>query len=189
VNADRLSNVIAFDDEPFPPEHRGDVRVVGAVYARLRLDGVLIGKVRRDGANAASRLAGMVSDSRFADHVQAVLLQGITLAGFNVVDVQDLHRRLGVPVVAVARSEPDYAAIRGALLTRVRGGRRKWALIEPLVPMEPWGSIFVQHVGLSLQEAGALVERLTCHGHIPEPLRAAHLIAGALGRGESRGGV
>ena len=187
MNPARLSNVIAFDDEPFAPGYRGDVRVVGAVYAALRFDGVLIGKVRRDGANAARRLAELVSASRFADHVQAVLLQGITLAGFNVVDVGDLHRRLGVPVIAVARAEPDYAAIRQALLTRVRGGRRKWSLIERLGPMEPWRSVYVQRLGLSLEQAGALLDRLSPNGHIPEPLRAAHLIAGALGRGESRG--
>ena len=35
-----FSNVVGFDDSPFPYEHRGDVRVVGAVCARTRLDGV-----------------------------------------------------------------------------------------------------------------------------------------------------
>ena len=49
----RLSNVVGFDDAPFAKAHRGNVKVVGAVFARERLDGVLVGQVRRDGANTA----------------------------------------------------------------------------------------------------------------------------------------
>ena len=45
----------------------------------------------------------------------------------------------------------------------------------------------VQSVGLTLDEARQVVDRHTTQGHIPEPLRTAHLIAGALGRGESSG--
>jgi len=182
-----FANVVGFDDAPFPPGHRGDVPVVGAVYASTRLDGVLVGRVRRDGADAARRLATLVAHSRFADHIQLVLLQGVALAGFNVVDAHDLAARLGLPVLVVARRQPDLAAIERALRTRVRAGARKWALIQRLGPMEGLGRCVVQRVGLSLEEARTVVQRFALHGHIPEPLRVAHLIAGALGRGESRG--
>lgn len=183
----RFSNVIAFDDEPFSPAHRGDVRIVGTVFAACRLDGVLIGKVRRDGANAARNMVSLISESRFTEHVRLVMLQGVTLGGFNVVDVGYLHRHLGLPVLVVARSEPDLDAIRTALLDHVPGGMRKWKLIEGLGRMEPVGSVFVQRVGLSLEEASTTLELLTRHGNIPEPLRVAHLMAGALGSGQSRG--
>jgi endonuclease V-like protein UPF0215 family len=49
----RISRVVVFDDAPFARNHRGDVLVVGAVFAADRLDGVIATKVRRDGANAA----------------------------------------------------------------------------------------------------------------------------------------
>ncbi len=160
--------------------------VVGAVFSHLRLDGVLGGKVRRDGANATRVLAGMVSGSRHAAHLQAVLLQGIALAGFNVVDLYGLHARLGCPVIAVARRAPDLPAIRRALLERVPGGRRKWSLIERLGPMEPAAGVFVQRAGVSLEDAEALIRRLAVNGALPEPLRTAHLIAGGIARGESR---
>lgn len=182
-----FANVVGFDDAPFPEGHRGDVPVVGAVFASERLDGVLIGKVRRDGANAARRLAALVQGSRFAGHIRLVLLQGVALAGFNVVDAHDLARRLGLPVLIVARRAPDLAAVHRALVARVRGGQRKWALIEGLGPMERLGTVFVQRVGLSLAEARQVIDRFAVNGHIPEPLRVAHLIAGALSRGESRG--
>jgi uncharacterized protein len=183
----RLSNVIGFDDTPFARDHRGDVRVVGTIFAKTRLDGLVIGKVRRDGANATRVLADLVRRSRFLGHLQAVLLQGIAVAGFNVVDVHALHEALGLPVLVVARRKPNLVAIRTALLGRVAGGPRKWAMIERAGPMEPCAGIFVQRVGLDASEAEALVRGTRLHGLLPEPVRVAHLIAGAIATGTSRG--
>lgn len=176
----RIAHVVGFDDCPFAPEHRGDVQVVGAVYSSARLDGVLSGRMRRDGANATRVLTEAVRESQFADHLQAVMLQGIALAGFNVVDVPALHRALGLPVIVVARRQPDRAAVRRALLERVPGGRRKWALIEQLPLMRPAAGVWLQHWGLAEAEAEAVVERFAVHSRIPEPLRTAHLIAGGI---------
>ena len=182
-----FSNLIAFDDAPFDPDHRGDVPVVGAVYAGLRLDGFLTGKVRRDGANSTRNLIALVEESKYREHLQLLLLQGIALAGFNVVDVHTLSRRLGLPVLVVARRQPNLASIREALLGHVPGGARKWALIQRLEPMEACGPVFVQRVGLDRESARQVVGRFAIHGHIPEPLRICHLMAGAMVLGESRG--
>jgi hypothetical protein len=53
--------------------------------------------------------------------------------------------------------------------------------------MEPAGPVYVQRVGLSLDQAAAVVKRLAIEGSLPEPLRVAHLIAGAIAEGQSRG--
>jgi endonuclease V-like protein UPF0215 family len=182
-----LSHVVGFDDAPFARSHRGDVLVVGAVFAAARLDGVLSGKLRRDGANSTRVIADMVRGSRFFPQIHAVLLQGITFAGFNVVDLPRLHTELGLPVLVVARRRPDLAAIRRALLEHVPGGARKWRLIEAAGAMEAVGRVHVQRAGLTLGEAGALVDALSVHSLVPEPLRVAHLIAGGVIRGESCG--
>jgi len=181
-----FSHVVGFDDAPFSPDHRGDVLVVGAVFCQLRLEGVLSGKVRRDGANATRVLASMVATSRFAPQLQAVLLQGIAMAGFNVIDIVALQQSLGIPVIAVARRQPDRVAIRRALLTQVRGGRHKWALLERLGPMEAVAGVFVQRAGITLAETETLLKRLAINSTLPEPLRTAHLIAGGIVDGESR---
>jgi len=185
VKPRRLSHAVGFDDAPFDARHRGDVLVVGAVYAGARLDAVLSGTVRRDGANGTRVLAELVAGSRFRGHLQLILLQGIALAGFNVVDIQALHRATGLPVVVVSRRRPDLSAIRRALLEHVPGGARKWKLIERAGPMEPVGRVYVQRAGLGEAEAKAMLERFAIHSVVPEPLRTAHLIAGGIVRGES----
>jgi uncharacterized protein len=66
--SNRYNHVIAFDDAPFERAHRGDVLVVGAVYTGLRLEGVLSGNVRRDGASATRALADLVRCSHLRAH-------------------------------------------------------------------------------------------------------------------------
>lgn len=182
----RASYVVGFDDAPFEPSHRGDVAVIGAVFNGARLEGVIKGNVRRDGANATRNIARLIERSRFASSLQAVLLQGVTFAGFNVVDLALLSERLGMPIVAVCRRKPDLAKIKRALLYSVPGGKRKWRLIERLGQPRKHGPVYVQHAGIPWDDAIALVERFAFNSHLPEPLRTAHLIAGAVARGESR---
>ncbi|OOG24740.1 hypothetical protein B1C78_07895 [Thioalkalivibrio denitrificans] len=180
------AHVVGFDDAPFDRRHRGDVLVVGAVFSGTRLDGVLSTKVRRDGVNATSRLVACLADSRYRGHLQAILLQGIAFAGFNVVDIHALHRDTGLPVLVVARRRPDLPAIRRALLERVPGGARKWRLIEAAGPMEAVAGVHVQRCGITPDAARRLIERLQSNGLLPEPLRVAHMIAGGVTTGESR---
>jgi len=55
--------------------------------------------------------------------------------------------------------------------------------------MEPAAGVWIQRAGLELGEAERLVARLSVHGQIPEPIRAAHLVAGGVATGSSRGRV
>lgn len=182
----QLSHIIGFDDAPFSKTHRGNVLVVGAVYSDLRLVGVLSGKVRRDGVNSTKTLIDLVSQSRFANHTQVILLNGIAFAGFNVIDLKRLHDALGMAAMAVVRKPPDLHRIREILLTRIPGGPEKWARIEQAGPVEPAAGVYVQRAGISLEEAVALIRHFAINSRIPEPLRTAHLIAGGIVLGESR---
>jgi len=183
----RHSNLIGFDDAPFPRGYQGKVTLVGAVFAGPRFDGVVIGKVDKDGCDSTDEIVRLVDGTRFAEHVQLILLQGIAFGGFNVVDAVMLRERLDRPVMVVARKRPDMAGIRRALLSRVPGGSRKWELIERVGPMVPECGVWVQRIGITAAQSRSVIERFAIHSRIPEPLRVAHLIAGALVAGQSRG--
>ncbi len=187
--ARRFSNVVGIDDAPFERTSRGDVPVVGVVFAAHRLDGLLTTKIRRDGVNSTAQLIAMLNGSRFRQHLHAVLLQGIALGGFNVVDLHGLHRALGLPVLVVARRQPNLERIRSALLAHVPGGLKKWKLIESAGKMESTAGVWVQRAGISREDAAALIRQHRIHGSLPEPIRVAHLIAGGMTTGESRGGA
>jgi len=182
-----LSHTLAFDDAPFARSHRGAVQVVGTAFAHLRLEGVLSLWVERDGDDATAGLAGTIAGCKFARSTKVVLLQGIALAGFNVVDIHALAERLARPVVVVMRRPPRYEKVRRALLERTPGGAEKWTRIQRAGAPEPVAGVFVQRAGLDLVPTGQLIAELAVNGRIPEPLRVAHLIAGGVTTGESRG--
>jgi endonuclease V-like protein UPF0215 family len=205
-------NVIGFDDGPFPRDHRGAVLLVGVVCSATRVDGIVSGRIRRDGVDSTRRCVELVRASQFGEHVQAVMFQGIAMGGFNVIDIHGLSKALQIPVLVVVRRLPDMDAVKRALFSRtptsrpaVPGAKRKWSLIEQAGTLEPLGvsrraqkraapsglatgqRLWIQRAGLSLDEARRVVTRTTLHGNIPEPLRLAHLIAGGITTGKSRG--
>jgi endonuclease V-like protein UPF0215 family len=77
--------------------------------------------------------------------------------------------------------------MRAAISKHTSGAARKWSLIEAAGKIEALGPIFCQRAGLSMPEAEALVAATTLHGNLPEALRLAHLIAGGITTGVSRG--
>lgn len=180
----KLSHAIGFDDAPFARDFRGDVRVFGAAYAGATLHAVVSGKVRRDGRNSTDELIRLVGQT---EHLHLIFLQGIALAGFNVVDIHALSKATGLPVLVVARRKPNLENIRRALLEHVSGGARKWRLVQQAGEMEPCGDVFVQRVSLDLAQAEAALKTFSQTGQVPEPLRTAHLIAGGVARGSSAG--
>jgi uncharacterized protein len=176
----RFSHVIAVDDAPFPRDFGGNVPIVGVAFSGLRFEGTMRADVRRDGANATRALVTMIKASRFAAHTRLVLLEGIALAGFNVVDIHALAKELDMAVLVVVKRKPDMAAVEHALLDRVRGGKKKWALIQKAGAMEAVESLWVQRAGISMDEAADVIRSLAEHGRMPEPLRVAHLTANVL---------
>jgi hypothetical protein len=91
--ARRLSNVIGFDDAPFTRGSTGRVSLIGCVCSGPRLDIVVKSTVERDGDDATEVMARLVRGKDLT-HVRAVMMQGITVAGFNVVDINRLAEQL-----------------------------------------------------------------------------------------------
>lgn len=180
MSAFRFSHMIAVDDAPFPRDHRGFVPIAGVAYAGLRPEGTMHARVRRDGADATQALESMIKASRFAVHTKLVLLEGIALAGFNVVDIHALAQTLDMAVLVVVKRKPNLDAVREALLTRVRGGKRKWALVEKAGEMEFVEGVWMQRAGIGRADAAQVIRSTAIHGRMPEPLRMAHLVANVL---------
>ncbi len=156
----------------------------GATY----VEGVVSGNVTVDGADATTVLRSILTASRFTGQLHAVLLDGITLGGFNVVDPRVLHEDLDVPVVTVTRGEPDRRGIRDTLREHVDAWEDRWEVLdacwpEPLATRD--GTVSVHAEGMDREEVPELLERTTARGLMPEPLRVAHLVASAWTQGES----
>ena len=182
--------ILGIDDGPFS---WGDATtaVVGVLMrGGSYVEAVLRSQVKVDGDDATMVVANLVARSRYKDAVQVVMLDGVTLGGFNVVDLDALRDTLQVPVLTVTRDPPDRAAIEAALRKHFDDAERRLALLQrhPLERVDTaHNPVWVKRVGLGAEEARDLVRRTTVRGALPEPLRLAHLIAAAYTTGESRG--
>lgn len=184
------SRFLGIDDAPFRFSDE-TVPVVGVVVqAPSYVEGVMATIAEVDGRDATDRIAAMVAGSRYREGLAMVFLDGAAVGGFNVVDVDGLHRKVGRPIVTITREEPDLAAIERALRKRFedwedRLARMRRHGVEAI--RTGHATVWVSFVGTdrpSVQEAIALT---TVRGVLPEPLRIAHLIAAGIVRGESRG--
>lgn len=182
--------VLAVDDAPFKFDS-GTTMVVGVVVRLPNyLEGVLSSRCQVDGEDANQVLERMISTSRFKRQLKAILLDGVALGGFNLVDIDLLCASTGLPVITVTRDLPDLDRMEAAL----RGHFPDWERrLEVLRRKALWKvdtghkPIFVSVAGMDQESAEELIEKSRVRGAIPEPLRMAHIIASGMTRGESKG--
>ena len=86
------------------------------------MDGVLRSDITRDGLDATEVISTMIKNSRHYSQLRVVMLDGITYGGFNVVDIEELYRETGLPVIVVMRAYPDFEKIRADLRFHSRSG-------------------------------------------------------------------
>jgi endonuclease V-like protein UPF0215 family len=179
-----MLRAIGFDDAPFARRRGGRVHVAGVVCAGTRFEGMVWGHVRQDGWDATERLAGMLLGGKFLPQLHLVLLDGLSLGGFNLVDLDGLAIRLGRPCVAVMRRPPDLAAVERAI-RRLPRPERRLRLLARAGPVHERPPFTFQVRGAGPGEVAEALSRLTDRGQVPEPLRLAHLVGAAVRLGES----
>ncbi len=181
------ARLIGIDDMPFT-KHQKKVKLVGVIYRGGKwIEGVLSCEVRKDGKDATKKIIEMINRSRFKNQLKAIFLGGITVAGFNVVDIKEVYDKTNIPVVALSRKYPDFEKIFKAL--KKLNKKKEIEIIERTMPPVRMNHIFVQWAGCSIDRVKELLEISCTHSYFPEPLRAAHLIAAGIALGESKGRV
>ena len=166
-------------------EEREPSRIAGvAMRADGRIDGVRVGDVTVGGLDATEGIAALWR--RFdREDLQAVIVGGLAIAWYNVIDLEALHGDLGVPVVSVTyEASPGLAdALRrqldGEALEERLAIYRRHEDREP-VALETGETAYVRAAGLGSDDAARLVDRFTTHGKRPEPVRVARTVAHAV---------
>ena len=176
--------LIGFDDGPFERSEGARVPVSGVVCRDVRFEGMVFAWATRDGDDATEVIATALLKSRFHAQVHGVLLDGLTMGGFNVVDLAALAERLDRPCVAVMRRPPNLDAVHRAL-NKLPDAEARLARLSSAGPVHQEGGFTFQVVGETPAAVAHALGKVTDRGQVPEPLRLAHLINGAVTRGES----
>lgn len=184
--------IIGWDDAPFTFRDRKTLLIGAVCRGGGLLDGVLTAWIDIDGHDATENIAKAVMESGHYDQLRVIMLDGITFGGFNIVDLKSLHRKTGLPVLAMMRSRPNLESI-GKALERFSDRRERMGMIEGAGPVaetaiksrvirEKDKKICYQKVGVSRKTAEEIIRVSCTRSLVPEPLRLAHLIGSGLGR-------
>jgi endonuclease V-like protein UPF0215 family len=178
--------VLGVDDSPFIPHKKGQVLVIGVVFrGGYWLDGVLHTKIAVDGFDATEKIVAMITSSSHYKQLRVIMLNGVTFAGFNIVDVKALNAATKLPVITVTREKPDLAKIHKAL-KNLSKRQERWNTIlnagEPFEVPTRRGKkkIYMQAAGISRDDAQKILRLTSTRSNIPEALRVAHLIASGI---------
>ena len=180
--------ILGIDDSNFTKKDK-KVLVVGALLrGGFWIDGVVSTYVERDGLDATEKIANMIIKARYKD-LRAIMLKGITLAGFNIIDIEKLFHETKLPVVVIMRKIPDFNSIEKAL-TNLNDKEKRLSIIKNAGQnyegkVHDKSDIYFQFKGISENDARELIRISSMHSNIPEPLRVSHIIATGVVKGES----
>jgi endonuclease V-like protein UPF0215 family len=180
--------VLGVDDGAFKQHVEGQVLVIGVVFrGGYWLDGVMHTKITVDGFDATDKIAAMITASSHYKQLRVIMLNGVTFAGFNIVDVKGLNALTKLPVIAVTREKPDFASIRKALKNLSNSEERWAAILSAGEPVEvstgrAGAKVYIQTADVSEEDAEKILRLTSTRSNVPEALRVAHLIASGISR-------
>jgi len=180
--------VLGVDDGVFTPHMKGLVPVVGVVFrGGYWLDGVMHTKIEIDGFDATEKIASMIINSPHHKQLRVIMLNGITFAGFNVVNIKELSKEVKLPVIAVTREQPNFTEIREAL-KNLPESEERWKAIQSAEKMFEVSTrsenekVYMQTSGILEEDARKILQLTSTRSSVPEALRVAHLIASGISK-------
>ncbi len=178
--------ILGIDDGVFIPHTKNWVPIIGVVFrGGYWLDGVMHTDILVDGFDATEKISSMILNSPHYKQLSIIMLNGITFAGFNIVDMKVLNTITKLPVIAVTREKPDLISIHEAL-KHLSKREERWQTIlnagelSEVSSRNKGAKIYLHVVGASLDDAVKIVKLTSTRSNVPEALRVAHLIASGI---------
>ena len=170
------------------PLKKRDTLLVGIIAKDNIIEGIVSSKVQVNGTDATKRIIALINKTRFGEQVRLVAVNGIGIAGLNVLDVGELRKRTKTELISVTRGKPHPEELVTALRSfSKRSGEKVGERIELVSGVRKLNEFrlkgFYLQTSLEKADAARFVERSF---HF---LRMAHIIASGVTSGESRGRI
>jgi len=185
----REIRILGIDDMPFSfGEEKVDI--VGVVMrGGIYLEGVLKTTIEVDGKDATEKIIEMVERSKHKEQLKLIMIDGVALGGFNVIDGEKIYLETSLPVITITRKKPDMQKIKEALRKHFDDWEKRLKIIEKggIKEIKLNYPVYIKHFGIDEKDAVDAIKISIIRGAIPEPIRVAHLIATGIKKGESTG--
>jgi len=144
------------------------------------IDGFTFSKATLGGMDATEKVIGMYKALGRND-INVLMLNGCVISWYNVIDLQRVYEETAKPLICVTYEESEGLDKYFLELFPEDCGKRLEIYHKngPRTPVKlhTGHEVYVRFYGMKLEEAKGILNKLTLHGAIPEPLRVARLLA------------
>ena len=162
--------------------------IIGVITKFNSVEGVLSSTVSVNGEDSTERIINMISKSRFKNEIALITLDGITLAGLNLVDINQIKDKLNIGTLAITHKEPHSDELIYALTTfsdkyRIPVDKKiNYLLSLPEYEFNTKYSVYIQS-NISKKDYLQLLK------YAIAGLRLSHIISSGITNGESKGRI
>ena len=181
--------ILGWDDSAFTPKDKNTLLIGVVCRGGSQIDGIITARIRIDGTDATRQIIDATSKSPHYKQIRVLMLDGLTFGGFNIADMQKIHKSLKMPVIVVIRSKPDSENIRKSLGI-FKDHEKRWKNIEKAGIIRTFrirkfanakrNMVYCQYVGIDERLVEKILNLTSIHSLTPEPLRIAHMIGHGL---------
>ncbi|MFB6174658.1 MAG: DUF99 family protein [Candidatus Nanohalobium sp.] len=173
------ARILGVDDASFSFEDK-ETFLTGVVYRGTEfIEDIKTVSIGVDAENATEKLVELHEKCNNTRQIKAVLIDGISFAGFNIIDLEKASEKLRKPVIAVTKNRPDREDFRETMERTGNYDRKFEELRDPVELDLEDGTAYIQFSGCSEEEACKIVENSIIHGQVPEAIRVAHMVGRA----------
>ena len=159
-------------------------RLAGMVMRRdFVIDGFVFGQCTVGGDDATDSILKMYAKLG-RDDISFVLISGLIIAMYNVIDISRIQKETGLPVIGVTYDESNGIedAIKHHFPDSYGPKIEKYCMLgkRSKIRLHTGYDLYVRTDGCVPKEAQKLLDLFTLQGSVPEPLRVAQLLAKSL---------
>ncbi len=160
------------------------VQVVGVVFrGAYWLEGVMRTGIERNGFDATSQIASMIVSSPHFQQTRLLMTDGLALAGLNIVNIKALHKKTGIPTIAVSKGRREAGPLSGAIEKSDAKSTRRDAFkaagqVVPVLLKPATRPLYAYCAGIDPEEMKSVM-KLVCTDDVPEPIRVARIFSSA----------
>jgi len=165
--------------ESFQKHDRRSI-LAGVIMRRdLVVDGIIYSDTIVGGNDGTKKVISMIDGLGRTD-INCVLLGGLIISLFNIINGKDINEETKIPVIAI--SYRKSTGIKSSIHGEDEGEKMSdYLKLEERRPLTLWTgkTIYVRQWGLEFSDTSNLLNSIVTQGAKPEPLRVAALAARA----------
>lgn len=143
-----------------------------------RILSVSISGIQVDGMDVTEKLLNSLKENE----TNVVIIDGITFAGFNILDVDLLYQETGIPIIVFTDKKPNTKAMKMALMKHFPDWKLRWDLVEKRgelnsIIIHGENPVYFEFVGCSEDWAERVLREQCVNSKVPEAVRVAKMIA------------